>query len=98
MLISNKKDLVKKYITIGEGLDFRSIAKVMTKNNYKMNHATARNQLISAVEELLANTAINLGIGLTQEEISSLAKNQEIHEALQDVIYLAYEQTKKKNE
>lgn len=93
--MSDNKEELKKYITINEGMDYRRIAKVMTQNNHKMNHATARNQLISAVEELLTSTASDLGMSLSADEISSLAKNQEIHEALQDVIYLAYEQSKK---
>lgn len=88
MIIS--KD-TKKYITIEEGMDFRRIAKVMSDKNYKMNHATARNQLLCAVEELLVNASEELGLNLSSEQVKDLAKSQDVHEALQDVLYLANE-------
>ena len=79
----------KKYVTLQEGTDFRHIAKVMTDKGYKMNHATARNQLMQAIENLLNYTANDLGLNLTKEQLAELAKNQEVHDALQDVLYLA---------
>jgi len=88
------KDALKKYITLGEGMDFRQIAKVMSNKNYKMNHATARNQLLYAVEELLTSAISDLGLSVSPEQIKELAKSQEVHEALQDVLYLAYEKSK----
>ena len=36
----------KKYVTVNsdhEGLDYRSIADIMTKNGHKMNHSSVRN-------------------------------------------------------
>ena len=55
-----------------------------------MNHATARNQLMQSIEHLLRDTANELGLNLTREQLAELAKNQEVHDALQDVLYLAY--------
>ncbi len=89
------KDALKKYITLGEGMDFRQIAKVMSNKEFKMNHATARNQLLNAVEELLSSAISDLGLSVPPEQIKELAKSQEVHEALQDVLYLAYENSKK---
>lgn len=89
------KDTLKKYITLGEGMDFRQIAKVMSNKEFKMNHATARNQLLNAVEELLSSAISDLGLNVPQDQIKELAKSQEVHEALQDVLYLAYEKSKK---
>lgn len=79
----------KKYVTLREGTDFRHIAKVMSAKGYKMNHATARNQLMQAIETLLNYTASDLGLTLSKDELTELAKSQEVHDALQDVLYLA---------
>jgi len=91
MLVSKDQ---KKYITIDEGMDYRRIAKIMSDKNYKMNHATARNQLLYAVEELLSSASDELGLNLSSEQVKEMAKSQEVHEALQDVLYLAYEKNK----
>lgn len=93
--LDSSKEAIKKYITLGEGMDFRQIAKVMSDKDYKMNHATARNQLLSAVEELLSNAISDMGLSVPADQIKELAKSQEVHEALQDVLYLAYEKAKK---
>lgn len=93
--LQNTSKAIKKYITLDESMDFRQIAKVMSDNHYKMNHATARNQVLSAVEELLSGAVADMGLTLSNEQIKELAKNQEVHEALQDVLYLAYEKAKK---
>lgn len=80
----------KKYVTLNEGMDFRQIAKVMSAKGYKMNHATARNQLMMSIESVIAHAVKELNLKLSQEEIQLLAKNQNVHDALQDVLYLAY--------
>ncbi len=80
----------KKYITIKNGIDFRKIAKIMSKNNYKMNHATARNQLISAMNNLLEKTAEHMGLKINREKLADLIKDQNVHDSLTDVLYIAY--------
>jgi len=85
----------KKYITLEEGLDFRSIAKVMTANGFRMNHATARNQLIVAMEKLLTGIAGEIQ-GKHKDNIDfnldSLLKDANIHEYLSDILYLAHKE------
>ena len=80
----------KKYITVKSGIDFRKIAKIMTKHNYKMNHATARNQLISAMNNLLEKTAENMGVKINRDRLEDLIKDQNVHDSLTDVLYIAY--------
>jgi cytidylate kinase len=80
----------KKYITVKSGTDFRKIARIMTKHNYKMNHATARNQLISAMNNLLDKTAENMGMKLNRDKLADLIKDQNVHDSLTDVLYIAY--------
>lgn len=79
----------KKYVTVEEGTDFRTIAKIMTNNGYKMNHATARNVLISAIKKLLNYSAERVGVKIADSEMKSLIKDQTVHTALADVLYLA---------
>lgn len=85
----------KKYITLEEGLDFRSIAKVMTANGFRMNHATARNQLIVAMEKLLTSIAADVQ-GKEKDNIDfnleGLLKDANIHEYLSDILYLAHKE------
>lgn len=87
----------KKYITLDESTDFRTIAKIMSDNGFQMNHATARNQLILAMEDLLSRTTKNLGINLSSKEIQALATNKDVHELMQDILYNAYLELKKDN-
>lgn len=83
-----------KYVTVEDGTDFRTIAKIMSRKGYKMNHATARNVLMSAIKKLLNHSASQVGANISDEEVDELLKNQEIHKALADVLYLAHEEMK----
>jgi len=86
-VIKRKKE--KKYVTVQEGTDFRTIAKIMTEKGYKMNHATARNVLISAIKKLLTHSAEEVGTKLSTEQMNALVKDQGLHSALADVLYRA---------
>jgi len=84
----------KKYVTIAEGTDFRTIAKIMTTKGYVMNHATARNVLISAIKKILAHSANEFGVKISPEMLSKLVKDQRLHGALADVLYRVQNQQK----
>ena len=82
----------KKYITLGDGgCDFRQMAKIMTDAGFKMNHATARNQLIIAIDSLLMKIGTILNANISSDDVEKLRNNQEIHNNLADVLYLAYQ-------
>lgn len=85
----------KKYVTVDEGIDFRTIAKIMSKSGYKMNHATARNVLITAIKKLLNYSADRIGVKIPDSEMKNLVKNQSVHTALADVLFLAQKDEKK---
>lgn len=90
-----KNDIEKKrYITI-DGIDFRKIASIMTQAGYKMNHATARNQLMSALQKFLMNIVKQTDVKLEREKIEEMINSQEIHGALTDVLSRAYEEMEK---
>lgn len=96
--LKDPTDTSKKYITLEEGLDFRTIAKVMTKNGYVMNHATARNQLIMAMEKLLGHIATEVSGATAQkgsppnQNLQELLKDPNIHEYLSDILFAAHKQ------
>ena len=78
----------QKYITIEEGEDYRTIATKMTALGYKMNHATARNILLSGMRKFMLNISEYLGRPLTDEECNMLVMRQDIHEVLGDILPL----------
>ena len=79
---------IKKYITVPEGTDFRTIAKKMSVHGHKMNHATARNLMLSAMETFIKTLGSELGAEMYQEKLINLMKNQEFHNTLSEVLYL----------
>ncbi len=88
MDIEKKK---KKYVTLKDGgCDFRKMARIMTKAGYKMNHATARNQLILAIESLIGHTSTNLKIKVSKAQMQDLVTDQALQDNLADVLFLAY--------
>jgi len=85
----------QKYVTLSEGNDFRSIAKIMTDAGLVMNHATARNKLMSAMEKLFGHVALEIGGSKNKNEdvkfnIEVLLKDQSVHEYLSEILYLAH--------
>lgn len=83
----------RKYVTLNEGVDFRTIAKIMSRNNFRMNHATARNQLIVALQMLLTSISHQVkGSKVKNSDIINLLKNQTIHDQLGEILYLAHKQ------
>ncbi len=87
----NNPTTTKKYIIQESGADFRKIAKIMTKAGYKMNHATARNILLGGMEKLFKGVSKELKIDLNNENMELILKDQEVHDALVDVLYTVQE-------
>lgn len=80
----------KSYITLQDGCDFRTIADTMSEAGWTMNHATARNQLIVALQDLFVHIGKKIGIKLDRKQIDRILKDQEVHNALSDILYVAY--------
>lgn len=87
----------KHYITLSDGIDYRSISKIMTDAGFQMNHATARNVLMVAMNNFLVQISNELGMNLESEKIDEILKNQDIHDAFTDIIYKAYNGLKKES-
>jgi len=89
----------KKYVTIkNNGTDFRKMAQILTNAGYKMNHATARNQFMLAIETIVNHMSTNLKTKVTKKHLKNLLSSQEIHDDLSDVIYKAYKELEKEQE
>lgn len=84
----------KKYIVLEDGIDFRTIAKKMTAAGYKMNHATARNLFMEVVEQFIKGITSELKINTSKMNIEEMLKEPMIHEALTDILSVAYEREK----
>jgi hypothetical protein len=78
----------QKYITITEGEDYRTIATKMTDLGYKMNHATARNILLSGMRKFVGNIASELGCSMSESDSQRLVMRQDVHEVIGDVLTL----------
>jgi hypothetical protein len=89
--------MAEKYITLGDGQDFRLIAKKMTDAGWNMNHATARNVLMAAMATLVKNIGNRVGKPLSEEELFSILKNQNTYDSLQEVLTEAYLELKEES-
>jgi len=91
-----KQQQKKTYITLKDGgCDFRKMARIMTAAGYKMNHATARNQLILAIESLISHTSSNLKVKISKAQLRELITNQALQDNLADVLFTANEALKR---
>ena len=89
----------KKYVTLKNGgCDFRKLARIMSNAGYKMNHATARNQLILAIESLISQTSANLNVKVNKGQMRELITNQALQDNLADVLFTAYEALKEEDQ
>jgi repressor of nif and glnA expression len=84
----------KTYVTLETGTDYRKIAEMMAQAGYRMNHATARNQLLLAMEKLLLDVARQAGTKISKEQLKALLNDQSVHDAIGDILYMI--QTNKK--
>lgn len=90
-----------KYVTMTDGLDYRTIAKIMHQYGWPMNHATARNVLVSAYTKFFISFLSEIGLpSLTKSEICDLIKNQSVHDMLPDILchYKPFEKLNMKDE
>lgn len=88
---SDKKNGDKKYVTLAEGTDFRKIATIMTEAGYQMNHATARNVLMTAMKKVIKSMSNSVGHELNEESLNRLLQSPGVHKAFGDILYDAYE-------
>ena len=79
-----------RYVTLEDGIDFRQIAHSMTAAGHRMNHATARNVLMSSLVNLFNNISEEVGVEVTTSQLEEILKDQSVHEALGEILSEAY--------
>jgi hypothetical protein len=87
----------KKYATIGkdfDGMDFRGMAQAMTTSGLKMNHATARNVLLSAMHKFAKQYNKQFGHNLTKDQVKSLAADANFQSGVGSLVQDIYCQRK----
>jgi len=84
--MKNKKNPTS-YITLEESNDFREIARLMSEDGDQINHATARNILLSGISDLLKGTGNRLGKKMTNKQIEAALNDNETYYSLQEVLF-----------
>jgi hypothetical protein len=74
------------YATVADGLDYRTISEIMTSRGYKMNHATARNILLSAMRSLAADLACYRDENPDAKQIDQISKSPQFQAGIAEVI------------
>tara|TARA_Y100000592_G_scaffold81988_1_gene130238 strand:- start:981 stop:1274 length:294 start_codon:yes stop_codon:yes gene_type:complete len=74
------------YATVKEGLDYRAISEIMSDNGFKMNHATARNVLLSGMRSLAKNVLTSRGEEPTLERIDEIARAPQFQSGVSDTL------------
>lgn len=77
------------YATIKQfagGCDYRSIAEKMTKDGHKMNHATARNVFLSALQKIAKPVHSVNNISLSSERLLKTAKDPRFQVGVAEIL------------
>ena len=77
------------YATIkefGGGADYRTIAKKMSDNGYKMNHATARNVFLSALRKLAKSVHQIHNLSMSDDDLQKTAKDPRFQSGVAEIL------------
>ena len=68
------------------GEDYRAIAEKMTKQGYKMNHATARNVFLSALRKIAKPIHQVNNLSTSEEQLQRTAKDPRFQSGVADIL------------
>jgi len=91
----------KEYVTVEDGVDFRTIAKEVTLNGFPMNHATARNIVFEGIKTIASDLyEKNTSSVPTEEKLNEIVNSRYFQESLPDFLFKICEESlaKKKTE
>ena len=76
--------MTKKYVTtkVENGLDYRSIAEIMTKNGDKMNHSTVRNIITRGFIKVVKGISKEYDLKYTDSKIKEIAQSPEFQDSI----------------
>ena len=74
------------YATVKDGLDYRAISEIMSERGFKMNHATARNVLLSGMRSLAADLLVSRGENPDPGESDRIARSPQFQSGVADML------------
>lgn len=81
--------------TFAGGEDYRTIALKMTKDGFKMNHATARNVFLSALRKIAKPVHLMNGVNTTEDSLQKTAKDPRFQAGVADILTSINKQPRK---
>lgn len=78
----------KKYVTTNDynGLDYRSIADIMTKDGHKMNHSSVRNYITRGFCKVVKGISKDYGMNYSDEQIKKIAQSPEFQSSIIEIM------------
>jgi hypothetical protein len=78
----------KKYVTTNDydGLDYRSIAEIMTKSGNKMNHSSVRNYITRGFCKVVKGISKDYGLNYSDEQIKKIAQSPDFQSSIIDIM------------
>lgn len=79
---------VKKYVTTNDydGLDYRSIADIMTDSGNKMNHSSVRNYITRGFCKVVKGISKDYGLNYSEDQIKKIAQSPEFQSSIIDIM------------
>jgi len=74
------------YATVADGLDYRAISEIMTEKGFKMNHATARNVLLSAMRSLASDLLVSRGEEIEIDRVERIARSPQFQAGISEAV------------
>ena len=78
----------RKYVTTNDynGLDYRSIANIMTRNGHKMNHSSVRNYITRGFCKVVKGISKDYDLKYTDDQIKKIAQSPEFQNSIIEVM------------
>ena len=78
----------KKYVTTNDynGLDYRSIAEIMTKDGHRMNHSSVRNYVTRGFCKVVKGISKDYDMNYSEEQIKKIAQSPEFQSSIIEIM------------
>ena len=88
------------YATIinDDGCNYRTISEQMSARGFKMNHSSARNYVIRAMDKFVSKFSVGLGIKLSDEQRQHVIRSPAFQSAMHDILQRIACETPKKDQ
>ncbi len=70
----------------GGGMDYRTIAEIMTEDGHKMNHATARNIFLRAMKKLAEPLCELYGLDEEEGRVERMSRDPRFQSSMVEVV------------